>query len=83
MSLSFLAALLLIGDQEVLLAGSLKHINVNLVIALIVTIWITTISTLVLFWAAGIKEANDKYQIPAPARAENTEDPENPDSEAE
>ena len=57
LSLCFLAAVLLTRDQEVLLAGSPHKINVNIVIAILVTIWITTISTLVLFWATGIKDA--------------------------
>ena len=82
LSLCFLAALLYTGDQQVLLAGSHHKINVTIVVALIITIWVLTISTLILFWATGIKETNDKMQFPAPARAENSVDPENPDSEA-
>ena len=69
LSLCFLAALLYTGDQEVLLAGSPKQINVNIVIAILATIWVLTISTLVLYWAAGIKDVNDQWQIPAPAPA--------------
>ena len=80
LSLCFLAALLYTGDQQVLLAGSPHKINVTIVVALIATIWVLTISTLILFWATGIKEINDKIQDLAPARAEKSEDPENPEN---
>ena len=80
LSLCFLAALLYTGDQQVLLAGSHHKISVTIVVALIVTIWVLTISTLVLFWATGIKEINDEMQYLAPPVAENPEDPENPEN---